>query len=260
MDKKPIILAPVRPNAGVTKAYQDDLQAMVLRMARALLRAVEAAYSPAASHLGMDADPTVTLRQALKKVSDEWIDRFNRASDDIAEAFASRAQRSFNVSFKKRLRRAGFTVKFRPTARTVGAYRAVVAENVNLIRSIPQKFLTEVQSIVWVDVMKGSDLHTLSQTIKKRYGITARRAAFIATDQNAKARAVMEEARRSELGITEAIWIHSKAGKEPRPTHVAMDGQRYNIKQGMWDSAVERYVWPGTEPRCRCVSRSILPT
>jgi putative phage head protein len=41
--------------------------------------------------------------------------------------------------------------------------------------------------------------------LRKDYGISERRAAFIARDQTNKAKAAIEKARRQELGITEAI-------------------------------------------------------
>jgi uncharacterized protein with gpF-like domain len=89
--------------------------------------------------------------------------------------------------------------------------------------------------------------------------VTHRRAALIARDQNAKAKAAIERAEREELGITEAVWQHSHAGVEPRPTHVAMDQQRYTVTQGMWDSEVQKYIWPGTEINCRCTDRAVIP-
>jgi uncharacterized protein with gpF-like domain len=61
------------------------------------------------------------------------------------------------------------------------------------------------------------------------------------------------------LGITKAIWRHSSAGKVPRPTHLKMDGQEFEIAKGIWDTAVEEWVLPGFLPNCRCTSRAIIP-
>jgi len=111
---------------------------------------------------------------------------------------------------------------------------------------------------VWQAVMKGSDLGQLSAGLQQKYGVAYRRAALIARDQNAKAKAVIENVRRKELGIKEAIWQHSTAGKEPRPTHVAMDGKRYKLDTGMYDSHEKEYVWPGQLINCRCTSRAVI--
>ena len=37
------------------------------------------------------------------------------------------------------------------------------------------------------------------------------------------------------MGVDEALWLHSHAGKEPRPTHLANDGKRYKISEGWYD-------------------------
>lgn len=63
--------------------------------------------------------------------------------------------------------------------------------------------------------------------------------------------------RQEGLGITEAIWMHSHGGKHPRPSHVAADGKRYTISEGMYLDGV--WAWQRREPKCRCVSRSVIP-
>lgn len=258
-----IALRAILANAGVEAAYRKGLQKLARAMAVDVLKSIGRVYRPAASRVGMDMamddDPVVELRTLLRRLSRRWIKRFDAMSKDIAEMFAKESGAHLDMAFRKRLKEAGFTVRFRPTDRMISAYRSVVAENINLIKSIPQQFLRDVESAVWTNVMKGSAMYELSKEIRAKYGVTYRRAAFISRDQTNKARAVMEEARRSELGIEEAEWRHSHAGKYPRPTHLAMHGKRYKIKDGMYDSAVGRNVWPGTEIGCRCSSRAILP-
>jgi SPP1 gp7 family putative phage head morphogenesis protein len=261
LERESIVLKPIRSNGGVEAAYRARLQSIIRQMALSVLRHVRAAYKAHNPEIGFAsdaADPTIALRRALKRWGDDWRSRLDDASTEIASSFAGRARRNLDAVFRKRLKDAGFVVKFRPTTQMVSAYRAVISENVNLIKSIAPQFLKGVETAVWDAVMKGSNLAQLSAKIEHHYRVSHKRAAFIARDQNAKARAVMEEARRSELGITEAIWLHSHAGKEPRPTHVAMHGKKYEIKRGMYDSAVGEYVWPGTLPNCRCTSRAVI--
>ena len=66
-------------------------------------------------------------------------------------------------------------------------------------------------------------------------------------------------ARQVELGITEAVWRHSGAGKKPRPKHVAASGKRYDVAKGMKIGDKGQWVLPGEEINCRCTSESILP-
>jgi SPP1 gp7 family putative phage head morphogenesis protein len=137
--------------------------------------------------------------------------------------------------------------------------QATVHENVSLIKSIPRQYLTQVEGLTMRSVQSGRDLGFLAKGLQKQFGVTKKRAALIARDQNNKATTMLNRARQTELGITEAIWVHSSAGKKPRPTHVKMNGKRYDVSEGMYDSHEGRYVLPGELINCRCTSRSVIP-
>jgi 8-oxo-dGTP pyrophosphatase MutT (NUDIX family) len=202
---------------------------------------------------------SLLMQRALDKWGKKWIIRLDKTSTRIALQFANKSKQATTTMMMKQLADAGFTVKFKPSERMVEAYDAVVAEQVGLIRSIPQKYLGDVQNVIWNGVMAGSDMAAISDNLSEKYGIAHRRAALIARDQNHKAKAAFEKAQRLELGITEAIWQHSHAGKDPRPSHVAMDDERYDIRKGMWDPAVQKRIWPGTEINCRCIDKPVIP-
>lgn len=133
---------------------------------------------------------------------------------------------------------------------------AITFFGISGIRSIGQQYLNRVEESVWRSVNAGYDMAQLTGELRKDYGISERRAAFIARDQTNKAKAAIEKARRQELGITEAIWIHSHAGKEPRPSHVAANGKRFDVGKGMYLDG--EWVQPGEEINCRCTSRSVI--
>lgn len=202
---------------------------------------------------------SVLLQRAMNKWGTTWTKRLQNMSETIARDFAVKNRAATERSMKASFAKAGFTVKFKPNAAVTSAFDAVVAENVGLIKSIPQKYLTDVQAQVWRSVMDGSDMKTLSEGLQEKYGIAWRRASLIAKDQNHKGKAAMERARRLEVGISEAAWMHSHAGVTPRPTHVAMDGKTYEIAKGMYDSATGKWIWPGTEIHCRCTDRAKIP-
>jgi SPP1 gp7 family putative phage head morphogenesis protein len=157
------------------------------------------------------------------------------------------------------MKKAGFTVEWRTTPEVNDILQASVAENVSLIRSIASHHLTQVEGIVMRSVTEGRDLSALSKDLQEQLGVTRRRAALISRDQNNKITSAIERARQDELGIEEAIWLHSHGGKVPRRTHVAMDGKRYKVRQGMWDADEKKWIWPGQLISCRCRSRSVIP-
>lgn len=255
-----IAVAPVWDNAGVTAWYRRQLIDLLDEMHASLLLHIEASYKREPPSIGFaHDDAATTLSRALAKWGQLWVRRFNLMSGSLAQRFASRSFKHTETSMKAAFAASGWTVKFKPTARSVEAYRAVIAENVNLIKSIPAQYLKDVRTQVWASVMKGGDLGTLSKHLRETYGVSKRRAALIARDQNAKAKAVIENTRRREIGITEAIWMHSHAGKEPRPAHVAMNGKRFNLAKGMWDPDEREWILPGQLINCRCSSRAVIP-
>lgn len=260
--RKVATVRAVHPSAGVRVWYEQELDRLIEDMHNSLTEHVAASYERARVRgFGTDAkvNPSLLIRRALSKWGRLWTDKLDSLSLDLAERFA---RKSFNVTqtqLKAAFKDAGFTVEFRPTTRSVQAYHAVVSEQVNLIKSIPSEYLKDVSTSVWQSVMNGGDMAKLSKDLQKNYNVTARRAAIIARDQNNKAKAVIEQTRRQELGITEAIWRHSSGGKVPRPSHVAHDGKRYNIATGWYDPDEGAYIWPGTLINCRCTSKAVIP-
>lgn len=205
------------------------------------------------------ASPNIRLNATLKRWGDRWTGKFDKAANRLAKQFATKSFASTQVAFRSALSNAGFTVKFKATRVSLEAFRATVSENVGLIKSIQSQYHTKIQGDVWRAVTRGSDLSTLSKTLRSSYDITTKRAALIARDQNAKAKATIENTRRQELGITRAIWQHSSAGKKKRPTHVAMNGKLFDLAKGMWDEDEQQWVLPGELVGCGCTSRAVIP-
>lgn len=205
------------------------------------------------------AGPTKQLQKALEKWGSQWIQKFDLMARKIADDFAAKNQNATQTAVRGAFKQAGFTVAFAPTRKSIAAYQAVAAEQVGLIKSIAQKFHTDVQSMVWESVKRGGDMKTLSADLEKSYGITRRRAALIARDQNNKAKATIEAVRHQELGIRQAIWMHSKGAKEPRPTHVKANNKLYDLDRGMWDADENKFVHPGELVNCGCSMRPYIP-
>jgi hypothetical protein len=67
--------------------------------------------------------------------------------------------------------------------------KALVAENVGLIKSIASRHLDKVQMYVWQSISNGYDLAGLTKNLKHEYGVIQRRTARIASDQENKAHA-----------------------------------------------------------------------
>ncbi len=256
-----ITLRAVRPNEGIEAAYRRQLERLIDTMQASLvywLKACSRASEPElAAAMARDSSPAMTLRDTLNRLARRWQRRFDEAAPDLARQFAAGAMARADGAFRASLKKVGFAVDFRLTKEANDALQATIGENVGLIRSIAAEHLADVQGAVMRSVQTGRDLGGLTQELQERYGVTRRRAAFIAQDQNSKATATVTRVRQQGLGITEAIWLHSHGGRHPRKSHIEADGKRYRISEGMYLDDV--WTWPGREPNCRCVSRSIIP-
>lgn len=271
-DPKPKTLPPVRPNAGVQAAYQLRLERLVVAMCDEVLKAVRKTYRANPPEMATDELPSKALRKEVQRLARRWEKAFADAAPALAEYYAKSAERRTAKQLERILREGGFSVRFKMTRAMKDVMDASVAEQVGLIKSIPEQYLKDVEGAVMRSVQVGRDLKGLTDEIgglvsltrkpgekdKTLAARTFRRAATIARDQNNKATAVMARTRHLELGITKAVWLHSHGGKQPRPTHLENDGQPFDIEEGWLDPAVGKRIWPGELINCRCVSKPIV--
>jgi SPP1 gp7 family putative phage head morphogenesis protein len=273
--RKQAIARPVHANAGTEARYRRALLSAISEMVKDvtdLITEQRESNPPVlaedASHVNppqppprplIGTSPSVAMREELNKIAARWQKRFAEMSDTVASSFLRNSFRGTDNAMRAALKSAGWSIEFKMTPAVRDAFEASLAENVGLIRSIPEKYLQQVEGIVMRNYAAGRDLQTMTREIKALSPKTQDRAALIARDQSNKANAVVTRARQKELGIAEAVWMHSHAGKEPRPTHVAMNGKRYDVSKGMYDSAVKKWIFPGELVSCRCTSRSVLP-
>lgn len=250
-------LAPVRPNVGIEIAYRRKLEAFVDEMHKSLVYWLTAAYRANEPEMAADRSPAAMLRTIMRRLARRWTRRIDDAAPELAKYFATAAADRADGAMAGILKRAGMTVKFKLTATVNDVLQASIGENVALIKSIAAEHLADVEGLVMRSVSAGRDLGSLTKDLEDRYGVTRKRAAFIARDQNNKTTATITRVRQQGLGITQAIWLHSAGGRHPRPSHVAASGETYDIERGMFLDGV--WTWPGREINCRCVSKSVIP-
>ena len=249
-------LAPVHPNAGLEVAYRRRLERLIDEMHASLVYWLRAQYRALPPEMAQDKSPAMKMRETLADLSKRWLAKFDEGAQDLARFFGVKAVERSDSSLKSILQKAGFSVQFKMSRPANDALQAVIGQNIALIRSIAQQHLTDVQGVVMRSVAQGRDLGSMMQEIEGRYAITRRRAGLIARDQNGKATAVITRVRQSELGLTQAKWLHSSGSRHPRPAHVAFSGKLYDINKGAYLDG--EWVWPGTAINCRCVSRAVI--
>ena len=188
-----------------------------------------------------------------------WRKKFDEKAENIAAWFVRRSDAYASRSVGNKLRAAGMTVNMRITPEVRNVLDSIYETQVNLIKSIPEQYLTQVSTLVQESVSRGRDISFLKDEFQKRYGITERRARFIAADQNNKASNEISRRRMISAGVKKGIVKHRSGGsKSYRHSHVKADGQEYDLEVGFWDSHLKRFVQPGELPGCKCEFRPVI--
>lgn len=255
----------VHSNRGIEVAYRRALERMIRDMHNSVNYWLTAAYNKHPPRMAkvvdmaQDAAPSLKVKAILDDLAKRWIAKFDESAPKIADKYIRGQFKATDSSFRQALKDAGWTVKFNLTPAVRDAFEASLQENVGLIRSIPQQYLEQVQGVVMRSYAAGRDLHSMVKGLQALYPKIGDRAKTIARDQSNKANAVVNRARSLQLGLTQGIWMHSSAGKVPRPSHVkaGKDKLVFDIAKGAWIDGA--YILPGQLINCRCSWRVKLP-
>jgi uncharacterized protein with gpF-like domain len=247
-----ITLNSIAPSASITKWYREQMIAMMYEMRSDVIQDV---IKPYRHELAMDAILD-WMGHVIDSLVSKWQTKLNGLSEKIASDLVGKSRTHYDKRLHNALRKRGFTVNFRHTKDVENQALIALEENTALIKSIGNQYLDKVRSAVWRSVKNGYDLESLIKQLKEIDGVEDRRAKNIARDQTAKLNQAFENARAQELGITEAIWVHSSAGKTYRHDHVKANGTRYEIAKGCYISG--QFIQPSWMINCRCRAKLII--
>ena len=254
-----LIKGPViKPSGRIQKEYQKALEAVIKRMNADLFKGIMAVYGRYESGLAQDAKMPAWLTGALNSLFKKWQSVFDSMAEKRAKWFNDQTEKASTKQVEAMLKDIGFTVEFKNSLYINDILQTQLKENVDLIKSIPAKAHEQVKAIVKHGVEAGSDRTYIAQHLQEQFGVTQRRAQFITRDQTNKANAAIAQARSKEAGIEYGFWMHRGGTKVPRPTHVAMQGKRFKLENGLYDSAEGRNVKPGELYNCNCAYRADL--
>ncbi len=247
------------PNAGIENSYRKALIKLLNQISDEVNQVLVTEFRKRAAQekAQMAMDGIVDwLAHVIDYLATRWIKKLDKLAQSISAKFVNRTVSNYEKFLNLHMRNAGFRVRFQITPYQQNLLQATTEINVGLIKSICSQYLERVQGQVWRCVTDGYDLSALATNLKKEYAITKRRAELIARDQGAKAHAAIERAKRQELGIKRAIWLHSHASKTPRSSHLHANGKEFDVNKGMYLDG--QWVQPGELINCRCGSKSII--
>lgn len=249
----------VRASAAIKEWYYKKLMGLIDEMNASVKWWLSAVYRKNEEVITASDSASSDIEDELKKLMNRWHKRFDDVSKDIAKDFVKKTTAHSTNNLKALLKKAGWTTNLKLSRYAKDKLKALVLENVNLINSIEEQYFTELTTITMESITRGRDLAYLKEQIKKRYGVTERRAMLIARDQNNKATSIITHIEYEELGIKEAIWKHNPGSREPRHTHIEANNKIYDINKGLWFKDKGLHIFPGQEINCGCTSEPIIP-
>ena len=239
-------LRRVYPNKGVEAEYRKKLGKLVDLMSKSVM------YWLLADWGGRTArEMSIILRKKIK----QWDKVFGKEADKISLWFVKSIKKHTEFGMKTAFREAGLKLKSDVPKNTE---LGVEIENRSLIRSIPEKYFTGIETVAMMALLYGWSKETLADEIQKRYRITIRRTKIIASDQTHKTTELFKRTICGEAGIRYGRWIYTWRSEKPRESHVEMNGALFDLSKGCYDYYDNEYIFPSQKINCKCDFKPVI--
>lgn len=263
---------PVQPTA-IQLAYYQGLREMVAHM-RALTEARLVPALPAllaAGHPDANADDARADKgagQRVNRIVGQMIQAFGRRwhakriaglPTKIARLTSDHQRRELFRQIKSGLGIGLDTMADHGLGKRI---RQFTAENVALIRTVPQEYFGQVEKVVLAGVKSGRRAADVAQDLAQRAEVAQSRVKVIARDQVNKFQADLNHARQTDLGIKRFVWS-TMGDNRVREAHAQRNGKEYDWANPPGDATDPADgAKPGDGIQCRCqaipVMRDIL--
>lgn len=260
------LIGPALRNSVAAEArYARELRALVREVKAATREEVEAAMETRQADRYF-AEDAANLTDKLTALLIRLRARFEKVADRLAVRLAAtvvqEAGKRSGTALKSALEQVAERVTIKPPSLQSGKlrtlYDAAVAENVSLIKSIPEQYLTQVEGAVMRSVTSGRGLADLVPELEKLGGVTERRATMIARDQTRKVYQTINRGRMQEMGLQKFEWVHSGGANKPRPLHVSYHGKIFDFDDPpVIDERTGEKGFPGQAVNCGCVAKPV---
>lgn len=278
---------PARSNA-LGSAVTSALQAQTLWYADGVftgqfgsaiareLREMGATYNPREKHyriplskLPMDLRAVIADAQARSKaVSQSVLDTLKQIQENLPKAktgFSAGPQVNeilddLHKQFKKSFPGSQISVPPDFTVQTKHDIAKSYTENLDLfIKGFVEKRIPVLRQKVQDNVFAGGRTDKLAKILQAEFGVSKRKAAFLAEQETSLLVSKYRESRYKQVGARQYVWKTSRDGR------VRHDHEELNNKVFSWDSppitnkATGARNNPGEDFGCRCIARPILP-
>lgn len=217
----------------------------------ALERAVASRSDGIRLDMGED-DPS----EVIDRLSFEFFREFTNARlAEIARVFAGRTSDFQREQIARQFKNAlGIDiVKAEPWL--LPLIESFTADNVALIKSIPQKYFTDVEKTVVHAMREGLRWEEVAKDLDDRFEVAEGHAKLVARDQVGKFLGETNEARQADLGIESFIW-RTVRDNRVRDSHAELEGEEFR-----WNDPPivdGEPTIPSQAVNCRCEAEPVL--
>jgi len=212
----------------------------------------------------------VIKQQAPEYVADSWTDVISAALRRLLTRWTSQqAQQQAEQIAREFVRTAADDNMRRQKSFGIDLYggddqlqdylQAAAFQNAQLIKSIPARYLEQVQNIVVGNMRQGMRPSYIEKQLVKEFGVNTRRAKLIARDQTSRITGEMNRIRQVNSGLKYFRWVTSQ-DERVRHSHVIAGSRETKYGKGVykWDELPKNEkgapMYPGSEINCRCVA------
>ena len=255
-------------NAGIQQRYVRSLERLVKQMATETNRQVVRFFKGEIAEdffkeqeaLTMDASVSSQARILMNYLSRTFTQLFNSRAEKLADNMVEQTAKVSASNTHQSLKELSGGVSLKTSVVSEGqteVAKALISENVSLIKSIPQQYFVDVTGSVMRSITTGRGLQDLVPDLKRYEGICGRRAKNIALDQTRKAYASINRQKLLDQNVTQFEWLHSGGSANPRESHIMLDGKIFNFKdidqqQASLGVPEKDRGYPGEAINCRC--------
>lgn len=248
---------PLHNPVSIEARYSRELVALSRQMAKETKAAALELFrsADAKQFFAQDASIAIQARQMLNLLSAKFTRLYSRHAQILARRMVSEVDDQSRASLMKSFQQLTGQVTLRIEDMPRDMYEAAIENNVLLIKSIPERYLSDVSGSVLRSITdpNGGGIGKLQDDLRKYQGISERKAKMIAMQETRRAYQNVNIERSKAAGVKKGIWIHTGGTKEPRPKHKAYNGREFDLSKGapIGDKEGE-WVLPSQSINCRC--------
>ena len=255
---------PLVPSAAIADDFERGTLILIRKMCAETKRELKALFHDPAYALDKaddDGNPASGARIVINRLVRKYEPLFKRWAKKSSRRMVDRSLKHASVQLKGSLKDVGEAMTIQPyfmNDRLREITTASAQEAADLIKLIPQKYLSEVAGQTMRSITSGKGMADLIPYLNDKYGQNIRHARLVAHDQTRKTFTNISRERAKAAGIEEFEWRHSSGGRHPRKLHQELNGQVFRLDDppyigDMYGKKV--YGLPSELPNCRCFMR-----